>query len=240
MFFHKLKKNQPALDDETAALMLGNIFDACEKEPNTVPLSVLTSYSNYRRERFLLQKVILLIVFLLFCTLPFWFVPATFTVDIASSGNRYDPVYEVRVDAPLIPVARVTATLGGHNVPVYETDSHVYQIEPDANGSLTVTVVLKNHQSNTYTLTVNDVDTKTPVLLSNHQKGDNIALFVEDADSGIDYNGVYALNTSGDRVLPVSFDENTGEIDFLYPEETLNIYIPDQAENVLHLILSLY
>lgn len=240
MFFFKSKKKQPALDDETAALMLGNIFDACEKEPNTVPLSVLTSYSNYRRERFLLQKVILLIVFLLFCTLPFWFVPASFTVNIASSGNRYDPVYEVHVNAPLIPVERVTATLGGHNVPVYETDSHVYQIEPDANGDLTVTVVLKNHQSNTWTLTVEDVDTKTPVLLSNQQKGDNIALFVEDADSGIDYSGIYALTTSGERILPVSYDENTGEIDFLYPEETLNIYVPDQAENVLHLILSLY
>ena len=64
MLFHKSKKNQPALDDATADLMLGNIFDACEKERNTVPLSVLTSYSNYRKERFLLQKVILLIVFL--------------------------------------------------------------------------------------------------------------------------------------------------------------------------------
>ena len=89
MFFFKSKKKQPALDDETAALMLGNIFNACEKEPNTVPLSVLTSYSNYRRERFLLQKVILLIVFLLFCTLPFWFVPASFTVNITSSGNPF-------------------------------------------------------------------------------------------------------------------------------------------------------
>lgn len=240
MFFHKSKKNQPALDDETAALMLGNIFDACEKEPNTVPLSVLTSYSNYRKERFLLQKVILLIVFLLFCTLPFWFIPATFTVNTTSTGTRYDPIYEVRVNTPLIPVARVTATLGGHNVPVYETASHVYQIEPDANGELVITVVLKNKQSNTFTLTVDEVDTKTPVLLSNQQSGDNITLFVEDTDSGIDYNGVYALNSSGERVLPVSYNEETGEIDFSYPEEAMNIYIPDQADNVLHLVLSLY
>ena len=240
MLFHKSKKNQPALDDATADLMLGNIFDACEKERNTVPLSVLTSYSNYRKERFLLQKVILLIVFLLFCMLPFWFVPATFSVDTASVGTQYDPIYEVRVNTPVVPVARVTATLGGHNVPVYETASHVYQIEPDANGELVITVVLKNRQSNTFTLTVEAVDTKTPVLLSNQQSGDNIALFVEDADSGIDYAGIYALNSSGERILPVSYNEETGEIDFQYPKEAMNIYIPDNAENVLHLILSLY
>lgn len=240
MFSHKSKKNQPALDDETAALMLGNIFDACEKEPNTVPLSVLTSYSNYRKERFLLQKIILLIVFLLFCTLPFWFVPATFTVDTTVSDNRYDPTYEVSVHTSLIPVERVTATMGGHNIPVYETASHVYQIEPDANGELVITVVLKNHQYNTCTLTVDEVDTKAPVLLSNQQIGDNIALFVKDADSGIDYTGIYALNSSGERILPVSYNEETGEIDFTYPEEALNIYIPDHAKNVLHLILSLY
>lgn len=240
MFSHKSKKNQPQLNDETAAVMLENIFDACDKEPNSVPLSVLMSYSNYRKERFILQKILLIAVFLLFLLIPFLFVPPVFSVETVASSGQYDPVYEVTVSTSLIPVDRVTATLGGHNVPVYETANHVYQIEPAANGELVVTVALANHQTNQQSFVISDVDTKAPVLLSNQQEGDTIVLLAEDADSGIDYSGIYALTTEGKKVLPLSVDEQTGKIVFTYPEEELNIYIPDKAENVLHLILSVY
>ena len=240
MLFHKSKKNKPELDEKTAEIMLENVFYACDVEPNTVPLSVLMSYSNYRKDRFLLQKVIFFIVFILFCLLPLLFIPATFTVEASATGTRNDPIYEVHVTTPLIPVDRVTASIGGHYIPVYEIDTHVYQIELDANGDMEITVFLKNKQINTFTLTVSTVDTKAPVLISHQQSGDNIALFAEDEDSGIDFSVVYALNSTGEKILPVSYNEETGEIDFVYPEEALNIYIPDQAENVLHLILSLY
>ena len=241
MLFHKSKKNeQPTLDDSTAERMLENVFYACNKKPNTVPLSVLMSYSNYRKERFILQKVIFVIIFIFFCLLPLLFIPASFTVEAASTGTDHDPVYEVHVTAPIIPVERVTATIGGRYVPVYETDTHVYQIAPEANGEMIITVVLKNKQTNTFTLTISDVDTKAPVLISHQQSGDNIVLFVEDENSDIDYDNVYAQTSTGECILPVSYNEETGEIDFEYPEEALNIYVPDKAENVLHLILSLY
>ena len=42
--------------------MLSNVFEACDYEANKVPLEVLRSYSNYRRERHLLQKGIILVV----------------------------------------------------------------------------------------------------------------------------------------------------------------------------------
>ena len=42
MLTDKFKKTRgPELDESTASQMLENIFDACEVEPNTVPLSVL-------------------------------------------------------------------------------------------------------------------------------------------------------------------------------------------------------
>ena len=240
MLFRKTKKNQPKLDDFTEAVMLGNIFDACDKEPNTVPLSVLLSYSNYRKDRFILQKVLLLLVFLLFCMVPFLFVPPTFEVSAYNIGSNKDPIYEIRVESTLIPISRVTATMGGHNIPVYETDSHVYQVQPEANGELLVSVTLSNHQTNTTSIMVQDVDVKTPVLLSNRQEGDTIHLYVEDVDSGIDYANVYAVDHLGKKFFPRSCNEETGEIIFDYPEDPLNIYVPDNADNVLHLILTVY
>ena len=43
------KKTAPALSEALADRMLENIFDACQAEPNTIPLKTLISYTRYRR-----------------------------------------------------------------------------------------------------------------------------------------------------------------------------------------------
>ncbi len=240
MLFRRKDKKQPKLDADTAAVMLENIFEACDREPNTIPLSVLMSYSNYRRERFILQKVLLVLVFLLFCLVPFLFVPPSFSVNNTNIGTQKDPLYEVTVTSSLVPVKRVTATLGGTYIPIYETANHVYQVSPEANGELVITVTLANNQVNSQSILVEDVDVAAPTLLSNVQEGDTISLYVEDTDSGIDYDNVYAVKSDGETVKPVSIDEEAGRIDFAYPEYPMNIYIPDRADNVLHLVLTLH
>ena len=63
-FFNKDKNLQ--LDPDVASQMLSNVFDACEYEPNSVPLDILTSYSHYRRERSTLQKCILVLIIAFF------------------------------------------------------------------------------------------------------------------------------------------------------------------------------
>ncbi|MDY5607379.1 MAG: hypothetical protein SPF55_05870, partial [Lentihominibacter sp.] len=68
--FDRFRKNKEELNSDVADQMLQNIFNICEVEPNTVPLDNLKSYSNYRKDRFFLQKVILVIVMLLFLALP--------------------------------------------------------------------------------------------------------------------------------------------------------------------------
>lgn len=134
MFLDKFKKTKgPELDEKAASQMLGNIFDACEVEPTSVPLTVLTSYSNYRKERFLFQKI-LLVVILLFDS--------------------------------FIPVSRIKATINGLNVAVYETADRTYSIEPTVNGTMTVTVTLKNRQYASTVCEVTDVDTKSPMFIS--------------------------------------------------------------------------
>ena len=84
------KTDIPALDDQIAKQMLENIFEACDMESNKIPLEVLTSYSNYRRERFALQRLVLVVIMVLFFLLPVLFIapkisirelPATISAD---------------------------------------------------------------------------------------------------------------------------------------------------------------
>lgn len=238
MLLDKFKKdNGPALDEKTAGQMLENIFDACEVEPNSVPLSVLTSYSNYRRERFLLQRILLGVIMLCFCLVPLLFIAPDIELNPLDSGVKGKPSYELTVNS-LIPVSRVTATLDGKYVPVYEVGDKTYSVEPVSNGTMTVTVTLKNRQFSSESFNVTGVDTSSPIVLSDRLEGNQVYLYMSDLDSGVDYESISAMDIDGKEVLPAFYDESENYVVFDYPEKSLNIYISDKVGNTLQLILT--
>ena len=179
----------------------------------------MTAYSNYRRERFTLQRTILVVMMTLFLLLPFLFIPASFTLSSQTEGYSAHPVYGIEVDTFML-VERLTATIDGHNIPVYEVDS------------------LINRQTMTKYIDVTNVDNQSPVIISNHMKDDVLYLHFSDAGSGINYKEIQAVNLSGEQIAPVLVDPATGCVAFDRPEETLNLFVPDYADNNLHIILS--
>lgn len=238
MLTENLKKPKgPELDEKTASQMLANIFDACEVEPNSIPLTVLTSYSNYRRERFLLQRIVLIIIMLFFCLVPLLFIAPDIQLNLKEEGIKNKPAYELVVDT-FIPVSRITATINGSNIPVYEVADRTYSIEPTLNGTMTVTVTLKNRQFSSVTCEVDGVDTDSPVVISDKMADDQIYLYLSDPDSGIDYENISAMDIEGKEVKAAFYDEEGNYIVFDYPDKSLNIYIPDKMGNTLHLILT--
>lgn len=228
-----------ALDLDVASKILENVFEKSDVEPNTIPLEVLTAYSSYRKERFALQRTIIVIVMVLFLLLPMLFIAPSFTVTTTDADTYTStPSFQLKVDG-FMPVSRVTATIDGRNIPVYEVDAHQYSVEPFTNGLMKVSVTLVNRQQLTRYITVGNVDTESPVIVSNDSDGENIYLNLSDADSGINYDKIKAIDTKGNMVLPVYCDKSSGRIGFAYPEDSLNVYIEDNAGNTLQLVLSI-
>ena len=231
----------PKLSDDAASKLLANVFDACEREQSTIPLETLTSYSEYRREKHGLQKVLLVIILLLFIVLPFFFIAPQFTVANVLQEDGKKPVYEVRVSG-FLPVDLVAASVDGHSLTVYETGDRTYSVEPEENGTLKVKVEFLTKQYTVKEIVVDGIDNEAPVLLSNELEGDNICFYVEDTGLGIDYEGIYALKNSDtdgtDPIYPVSCDAMSGKICFAYPEESINIFIPDRKGNRLQLVVT--
>lgn len=231
------KSPEPTLDPQIANEILNNIFEECGREPNTIPIEVLTSYRNYRRERYSLQKNALIVILLLFFMLPLLFVMPAFSLSLSADSEPGRPVYHIHVDT-FIPISRVTAVIDGYNVSVYETGDCTYSIEPVRNGTMTVTVTLANKQYLVKDIEIDSVDREAPQLVSNRQKKRHVYLYLDDKDSGIDYDGIYAIQEDGTRMEPVSYNQKTGCVDFAYPDTMMNVYIPDMAGNRLQLIIS--
>lgn len=106
------KKTAPALSEALADRMLENIFDACQAEPNTIPLKTLISYTRYRRERFSFQKILLVVILLLFCLLPLLFLYPGVSLQLQPTDTPWLPTYRIDVDT-LLPVSSVYAEVDG-------------------------------------------------------------------------------------------------------------------------------
>lgn len=233
----KRKEHIPQLNEEIASRILEEAFKANEREPNSVPLSVLISYSNYRKERFTLQKTVLMVIMTCFLLLPLLFIPPNFTVSSLSDHYEAHPQYRVDVDSLML-VERLTASINGRNIPVYEVDSHVYSIEPTQNGPMKITVTLINRQTQTEYIDVSNVDMDIPVITSNYLKKGDLYLHLSDDRSGVDFDNITASTPDGQEILPTKVDAEEGFIAFSRPIENLNIYIPDYAGNMLHIIVT--
>lgn len=237
MTLFRKKTEEPQLNMESASRILENVFIKSQAEPNSVPLEVLTSYSNYRRERFSTQRTILVIIMVLFLILPFCFIPASFSIYSEADAHTANPTFSLQVETKM-PVRRITAVINGRNVPVYEVGAHVYSIEPTENGLMTVTVTLMNNQQETKSIEVTGVDIEAPLVVSNGIDSDYVYLYLSDSGSGINYEGIKAVSSDGTVFKPAFYNEDSGCVAFSYPSESLNVFIPDYAENSLHLILT--
>lgn len=237
--FQKEMDQQPKLKLDDASKILENVFKESNVEPNSVPLEVLTAYSNYRKERFSLQRLVLVIIMVLFFMLPFLFVPSRFEIVKNAEQTEINPTYTLNVTSKML-IKRVTAEINGRNVPVYEVDAHKYSIEPSVNGTMKVTVTLMNHQTSTQYVEVEHVDMQNPTVVSTSTDENYVYLYLSDIGSGIDYETIEAVRMDGQTVQPAFVEEETGCVAFSYPDTTLNVYIQDKAANQLQLVISLH
>ena len=233
----KNDKSIPPLSKEVADQMLSNVFEACDFEPNRVPLEVLQSYSHYRRERHILQKCIIVLVVLLFLMLPVLFITANVEVGWVEGTPPGSPIVQV-IAKSIIPVESVTASLGEYTLDVYQVSDGIYQVHPKANGTLMVTVTLANKQFTEHKIEVTGVDVEPPVLLGSQLTDGELEIFFSDGMSAIDFSTVYAVDTKGQVVYPLRHDSDALSVTFAYPDSHLNIFVTDTCGNTLQLVLT--
>ena len=233
--FSVLSKSK--LSDDTAQKLLANVFDACEREHNVIPLKKLQTYCEYRRERYTFQKTLLMIILVIFAMLPLCFICPSFTItDITQKGQK-QPVYQINVTGGL-PVSLVAASIDGHALHVTETGDRVFEVEPTQNGTMKVKVSLANRQYAVGELEITNVDLDRPELISQEKVGDELHLYVKDEGLGVDWDGIEGITITGAVIKPLSYDKDNGLVIFEFPKGDLNIYIPDLKGNTLQILLT--
>lgn len=233
--FHKNSIPQP--DIETARKILNHAFELNHQEPNSIPFEELASYSNYRRERYSLQRTVIIIMMVFFILLPLLFIPPTFTLTAEKENNGWNPTYQLVLDTFML-VEKLNVQIDGRNIPVYEVDSHVYSIEPMKNGQMDITVTLLNKQVLTQSVFISNVDREAPSIDDYWVEDGLLYISISDAGSGVCFEKISATNVDGEEVLPVRIEKEEGYIIFEDPHNLLEISIPDNMDNVLQVVIA--
>lgn len=229
-------KDKDVLPLRTAEQMLSNVFAACDTEQNSVPLEALSSYSNYRKERYAIQRTVIALVLLLFILLPLLFFYGKIDVVLSNENSGQNPIYTVSVDTK-IPLRQIQAKMDGRTVPIYEISENTFSVYPGGNGNMVIGVTLVNRQYSSVEMPVTTVDADAPYLVSTEVDDTCIHLYVSDAISGVNYAGIAASDADGNVFLPLGSRPDAGCVTFPYPDRTLNIRIPDLRGNVLQIEL---
>lgn len=226
-------KKQPSyeLDLDTAGQMLNHVLDVCNYEHASVPIEVLSSYSKYRRERYVLQRSVIIGLLVLFLLLPMLFLTPTL------SFEGPDDRLILHVDS-MMSVQSVTAALDGRPIAIYDAGNGSYVLQPTANGELTVSVRLINRQLTTISRSISGVDAQAPVYVESRVEGDDLLLFFNDDCTGIDPDSVYATLEDGTTCIPAAWDPQRACVVMPYPTVQVHLYVSDHAGHMLHMMLT--
>lgn len=232
-------RKEPTLDALTASRVLETVFEETNTSMSTIPAEALAGYPEFQRQRFLPQRLTLIGILILWLLLPILFFAPKYEIGEVTMNEQNLPVYTIDVTSRL-PVRTVEVQMDGEPVQLYEKDAKTFAVEPRHNGVMEIRVTAVNRQTTMRSVQVTGVDDVGPKLLTSRIDESRVYLQMAENGTGIAYENVYAQGrTSGDIVVPESYDRQTGTIIFELPKEIWDVYIPDNRGNALHLSMEM-
>lgn len=129
------------------------------------------------------------------------------------------------------PVKSVSMTLDGEPLELQKGKNHTYTATVYKNGSIESSVVNLNGMPATVFEHVNVLDDNPPEFSSTNIQDGVVTLTLADSQSGINFDSIYALNSAGERVEPLSVDRNTNTLSYEMDPSGLHVFARDRADN---------
>ncbi len=177
---------------------------------------------------------------LLFYVLPFivlnaiifFLVTSTpkFTIEAGSTENYLTTQVVLTVDSHF-PIRSVEVTLDGEELALEQSARRTYIAPINKNGVLEATVINKNGMSLVQYEHVDVLDDTPPVFDEAIVDNGVVTLMISDSQSGLNFDSVYALDSAGELVTPISADPLTDTFSFAIDPDGLYVHAQDWAGN---------
>lgn len=236
-----LGKSSPHLSPEQAEKLLNNIMQDLNTSEEPVSLKKHPYYFRVLQKYIIKNALILAFVFLLlFFIMPGTVIPVSIShVTAAPSTDKSSSRVEFEVSS-LFPVQQINANINNKELEIQETGFQHYSVDVKENGYLLLEIYSATGLYSSHGIEIDSIDDTAPHIVSHHLEGDHIKVYISDNDGvGIDYSSITTFVTgTGENQKPVSYDPDSGYVEFNYPESTTYITIADKNGNQMTAVLS--
>ena len=149
---------------------------------------------------------------------------------IGEADNFTTTTMELKIKS-LFPIKAMTVTLDGNEVELTKTASKTYTAVLGSNGTVKVSLTAFNGMKNVFSEQVNILDDTPPDIKDSIIEDGVLSFRLEDTQSGVNYDTIYAYDDDTPEIPPLSIDRSTGIITFDMQKENLTICVKDQVGN---------
>lgn len=129
------------------------------------------------------------------------------------------------------PTKSITFTMDAEPIEMIKVKNRSYRATITKNGVLEANITNINGMSSVQFAHIDILDDGPPEILASVVEDGIITLSFSDAQSGINLDSIYALNSSDERLEPLTLDRPTATVTFEMDSAGLRIYAQDMAGN---------
>lgn len=149
-----------------------------------------------------------------------------FEVTINDPGDFMSAGISVKVKSHF-PNDGLTAVFEGQPLELKDQGNGVYSAMVRKNGTVEVSMTNKNGMNKIVYETVDCVDDTPPTFTESDAATGFVSFFVDDAQSGVNFNSIYAIDSNGNRILPSYVDQGESLVVFNFSTPTLEVHAFD-------------
>ena len=173
--------------------------------------------------------------FIVFNGLLFFCVTAkpAMSITVADTNDYLSTEITVAVTSKF-PSGEPTVTLDGEPLELVKGKNRTYKTTVYKNGSIEANVKNMNGMTATVFEHVSVLDDNPPSMENTSVTDGVLTLTVTDSQSGINFDSIYALDSSNERVEPLTVNRSTNTISYEMDPAGLQVFAMDRAGNEVH------
>lgn len=149
-----------------------------------------------------------------------------FEVTVNDHGDYMHADIQVKVKSHF-PNDGVAAVFNGEPLPLEEQENGLYTAAVTSNGPVEVSITNKNGMNKIIYETVDCIDDTPPTFTESDSATGFVSFYVDDAQSGVDFSSIYAIDSNGNRLNPSYIDEGESLVVFNFDTPTLEVHAFD-------------
>lgn len=187
------------------------------KKPNDGPLHILLFY---------------ILPFVVFNSILFVLVTAApkISLEIADTNDYLTTQAQLTLKS-WFPIKSITANLDGVELDLGKPHKRTYTVTITKNGLLEASVVNMNGMKTAQFEHIDILDDNPPAIENAQVDEGVVTLTVIDSQSGVNFDSIYAVDSSGNQVLPITADRQSNTLSFPIDPEGLLVNAQDRAGN---------